>query len=133
MRSFRNCAYATVLGLSLFAVQPALAAAEDINGSFTLAHSVHWQKVLLRPGSYKYSIKSFGGSDFLLLRRTDGTGSQEMLMAQNIETSKPNQGSRLVLVSRGDQTFVSAMELPQHDVSLRFTVPALMPASVPTK
>jgi hypothetical protein len=122
MRSFRQFAYA-VLGLSMFAVQPTLAA-EDARGSFTLSHEVHWQKVVLRPGNYTFTVRSYGPSDFLMLRRTDGTGPEAMLMAQDVETPKLNEGSRLVLVSRGGQSFVSALDLPNYDITLRFVVPA---------
>jgi hypothetical protein len=124
MRSFRQFAYTAVLGLSMFAVQPTLAAAEDARGSFTLSHEVHWQKVVLRPGTYTFTVKSFGPSDFLMLRRTDGTGSEAMLMAYDVETPKLNEGSRLVLVSRGGQSFVSTLDLPNYDMILRFVVPA---------
>ena len=65
MRSFRQFAYAAVLGLSIFAVQPTLAAAEDARGSFTLSHEVHWQKVVLRPGNYTFTVRSYGPSIFL--------------------------------------------------------------------
>ena len=124
MRSFRKFAYAAVLGLSMFAVQPTLAAAEDARGSFTLSHEVHWQKVVLRPGNYTFTVRSYGPSDFLMLRRTDGTGPEAMLMAQDVETPKLNEGSRLVLVSRGGQSFVSTLDLPNYDITLRFVVPA---------
>ena len=124
MRSFRQFAYAAVLGSSMFAVQPTLAAAEDARGSFTLSHEVHWQKVVLRPGNYIFTVKSFRRSDFLMIRRTDGTGSEAMLMAYDVETPKLNEGSRLVLVSRGGQSFVSALDLPNYDITLRFAVPA---------
>jgi hypothetical protein len=124
MRSFRKFAYAATLSLSMFAVQPTLAAAEDARGSFTLSHEVHWQKVVLRPGNYTFTVKSFGPSDFLMLRRTDGTGAEAMLMAYDVETPKLNEGSRLVLVSRGGQSFVSALDLPNYDITLRFAVPA---------
>jgi hypothetical protein len=123
MRSFHQFAYAAVLGLSMFAVQPTLAA-EDARGSFTLSHEVHWQNVVLRPGNYTFTVRSYGPSDFLMLRRTDGTGPEAMLMAQDVETPKLNEGSRLVLVSRGGQSFVSALDLPNYDITLRFAVPA---------
>ena len=114
--------------LPMHLVRKCEAAAEEAHGSFTLSHEVHWQKVVLRPGSYIYSIKSFGPSDFLTVRRSDGTGTEEMLMAQTVETPKVNQTSRLVLVSRGGQSFVSTLELPDHEMTLRFAVPAEMPS-----
>lgn len=128
MRSIRKVVYAAALGMSMFAVQPTLAAAEDAHGSFTISHEVHWQKVVLRPGSYTFSVKSFGPSDFLTLRRSDGTGPESMFMAGNVESPKADEVSRLVLVSRGGQSFVSALALPEHDMTLRFAVPANAPS-----
>ena len=128
MRWIRKFVYSAALGLSMLAVQPTLTAAEEAHGSFKLSHEVHWQKLVLRPGSYVYSIRSFGPSDFLTVRRSDGTGTEEMLMAQTVETPKVNQTSRLVLVSRGGQSFVSTMELPDHEMILRFAVPAETPS-----
>jgi hypothetical protein len=50
MRSIRKLVYAAALGLSLVAVQPTLAAAEEARGSFTLSHEVRCEKIVLRPG-----------------------------------------------------------------------------------
>jgi hypothetical protein len=49
MRLICKFAYAAVLGMSMFSLQPTLAAAEDARGSFTLTHEVHWQKCVLSP------------------------------------------------------------------------------------
>ena len=89
MRTIRKFAYAAVLILTMFSLQPTLAAAEDARGVFTLSHEVHWQKCVLRPGDYAFSIKT----------------------------------SKLVLVSRKGQSFVSAMQLPAYEMTLNFAVP----------
>jgi hypothetical protein len=123
MRSIRKFAYAAVLSLSIFAVQPAPAAAEDIRGSFTLSHEVRCQKVLLRRGDYAFSVKTMGPSQMLVLRPLNGGGTNAILMASEVETPKPEDSSRLVLVSRDGQSFVSSMELPDYDMILRFVVP----------
>ena len=72
MRSIRKFAYAAVLSLSFFTLQPSLAAAEDARGSFTLSHEVHWQKCVLRPGDYIFSIKTQGPSELLMLWGSTG-------------------------------------------------------------
>lgn len=122
MRSIRKFAYAAVLGLSIFTIQPTLAAAKDARGSFSLSHEVHWQKCVLRPGDYTFSIKTMGSYEFLMLRGLNG-GTSAMLLVNNVESPKPDEVSRLVLVSRDGQSFVSAMELPEYDMTLRFAVP----------
>ncbi len=124
MRSICKFAYAAVLGLSMFTLHPTLAAAEDAHGSFTLTHEVHWQKCVLGPGEYTFSIKSEGPSEFLMLRRLNGTGTNAMMLVNDVESPKPDEvRSMLTLVSRNGQSFVSTMALPEYDMTLHFTVP----------
>jgi len=123
MRSIRKFAYAAALAATILGVEPALVAAEDARGAFTLTHEVHWQKYVLRPGNYAFSIKSVGSAEFLMLRGRNGTGTDAMLMVNNVETPKQDEVSQLVLVSRDGQSFVSTMELPGYDMSLHFAVP----------
>jgi len=124
MRSIRKFAYAAVLGMSMFTLQPTLAAAEDAHGSFTLTHEVHWQKCVLGPGEYTFSLKSEGPSEFLMLRGINGTGTNAMMLVNDVESPKPDEvSSMLTLVSRNGQSFVSTMALPEYDMTLHFTVP----------
>jgi hypothetical protein len=123
MKSFRKFAYAAVLSLSILAVQPTLAAAEDARGNFTLTHEVHWQNFVLRPGDYIFSVRNMGPSQFLVVRGINGNHTDAMVMANDVITSKPNEASRLELVSRNGQSFVSAMALPAYEMTLRFAVP----------
>jgi hypothetical protein len=123
MKSIREFAYAAALTATIFCVQPTLAAAEDAHGKFTLTHEVHWQKYVLRPGDYSYSVKSTGVSEYLVLRGRNGTGTDATLMINNIETPKLDDVSQLVLVSRNGKSFVSTMELPGSDMTLHFAVP----------
>jgi hypothetical protein len=124
MRLICKFAYAAVLGISMFTLQPTLAAAEDAHGSFTLTHEVHWQKCVLSPGDYTFSIKSEGPSEFLMLRGINGTGTNAMMLVNDVESPKPDEVSAmLTLVSRNGQSFVSTMALPEYDMTLHFTVP----------
>ena len=124
MRSICKFAYAAVLGLSMFTLQPTLAAAEEAHGSFTLTHEVHWQKCVLSPGEYMFSIKTEGPSELLVLRGINGTGTNAIMLVNDVESSKPDEvGSMLTLVSRNGQSFVSTMALPEYDMTLHFTVP----------
>ena len=124
MRLICKFAYAAVLGMSMFTLQPTLAAAEDAHGSFTLTHEVHWQKCVLSPGDYSFSIKSEGPSELLMLRGINGTGTNVMMLVNDVESPKPDEGSAmLTLVSRNGQSFVSTMALPEYNMTLHFTVP----------
>ena len=123
MRLICKFAYAAVLGMSMFTLQPTLAAAGDAHGS-TLTHEVHWQKCVLSPGDYTFSIKSEGPSEFLMLRGINGTGTNAMMLVNDVESPKPDEVSAmLTLVSRNGQSFVSTMALPEYDMTLHFTVP----------
>ena len=123
MRTIRKFAYAAVLSLTMFSLQPTLAAAEDARGVFTLSHEVHWQKCVLRPGDYAFSIKTTGPGALLTLRGLHGTGTDAMLFVADVESTNSNQSGKLVLVSRKGQSFVSAMQLPAYEMTLNFAVP----------
>ena len=124
MRLICKFAYAAVLGISMLTLQPTLAVAEDAHGSFTLAHEVHWQKCVLGPGDYTFSIKSEGPSEFLMLRGINGTGTNAMMLVNDVESPKPEEVSAmLTLVSRNGKSFVSTMALHEYDMTLHFTVP----------
>jgi hypothetical protein len=123
MRSIRKFAYAATLGLGIFALHPTLAAAEDAHGSFTLTHEVHWQKCVLRAGDYTFSMNASGSPTYLVLRGINGTGTDAMLLVNDIAESKPDELSKIDIVSRDGQSFVSAMTLPNYDMTLRFAVP----------
>jgi hypothetical protein len=112
----------------MFSMQPALASAEDARGVFTLSHEVHWQNCILRPGDYAFSIRTNGPQPLLLVRGRNGTGAEAMLTVMDIESSTTTEVSKLVLVSRDGQSFVSAMDLLEYDMSLRFAVPSASPA-----
>src|ERR1700732_1193696 len=124
MRSICKFAYAAVLGMSMFSLQPTLAAAEEAHGSFTLTHEVHWQKCVLGPGDYMFSIKTDGPSELLVLRGINGTTANAIMLVNDVESPKPDEvSSMLTLVSRNGESFVSTMALPEYDMTLHFTVP----------
>jgi hypothetical protein len=123
MRSIRKVAYAAVLGVSIFTIQPTLAAAEDARGVFTLSHEVHWQNSVLGAGDYAFSLKEAGRPTFLMIRGIHGTGTDAMLLVAEVETAKSTGTSKLILVPRGGQSFVSSMELPDYEMVLNFIVP----------
>ena len=124
MRSLSKFAYAAVLAVGIFSGQPSLAGAEEAHGTFTLSHEVHWQGVVLRPGAYSFSVNTNGGLEFLTLRGTNGNTMTAMMPVTEFESPRQDAGSdQLVLVLRDGERFVSSMDLPQYDMTLRFAVP----------
>jgi hypothetical protein len=124
MRSIRKVAYATVLCLSMFSLQPTLASAEDRHGTFKLSHEVHWQNSVLRPGDYYFSLRTSGPQTLLTIQAVGGAKTDAMLLVSDVESAKPDTANKLVLVSRGGNSFVSTMELAEYDMTMRFAVPA---------
>jgi hypothetical protein len=53
-----------------------------------------------------------------------------MLMATDVEMAKSNSESRLLLIQRGGQRFVSEISLPEYDMTLHFAVPEESPAKL---
>jgi hypothetical protein len=128
MRPIRKFAYAAVLSLTMFSLQPTLVAAEDARGVFTLSQEVHWQRCVLRPGDYAFSVETNGPAALLMLRGLHGTGTNAMLLVTDVESTNSNESGKLVLVSRKGQSFVSAMQLPEYEMTLNFAVPPEKPS-----
>jgi hypothetical protein len=128
MRSLRKFAYAAVLTLSIFCIQPTLANAEDAHGLFTLSHDVHWQNNVIRAGDYAFTLKTIGRPTFIVLRGLNGTGTDAMMLVSDIDELRSDEISHLVLVSRKGQSFVSSLELPDYEMSIRFVVPNESPS-----
>jgi hypothetical protein len=130
MKSLRKFAYITALALSALNFAPSLASAQEARGTFKLTHDAHWGNQIVRAGEYKFTLESEGPSELLVLRKVSGDGSSSMMLVTDTEVSKPTDISRLLLVSRPEGRFVSAMELPDAGITLHFAVP---PESVVAK
>jgi hypothetical protein len=120
MNTIRKFAYATVLTLSALNFAPGLASAQDAAGTFTLSHEVHWQNAVVPAGTYRFTIASDGPANLLTLR---SSRAGFVMLVTDTEDSKRSDLSRVVLVSRPQGSFVSAMQLPQFGMTLHFVVP----------
>jgi|SRR5580704_4384264 hypothetical protein len=123
MKSIRRFTYAAVLILSALNFAPSLAFAQDAAGTFTLTHAVHWQNAIVPAGKYRFTIGPRGPSDLITLRKISGSGAGFLLMGTDAEASQPSDVSRLVVVPRSGESFVSTMQLPEFGLTLRFAVP----------
>ena len=123
MKSIHKFVYATALFLSALNFAPSLASAQNAAGTFTLTHEVHWQNAIVPAGEYRFTMAADGPSELLTLSKISGKRTGFMLLVTEVEGSEPSDLSRLVVVPRASGSFVSAMQLPEIGVTLRFAVP----------
>jgi len=126
MKSIRKFAYAAVLTLSGLNFAPSLAFAQDEGGTFKLPQKVHWQNAEVPAGDYRFSLQSMGPSGMLTLIKTTGKPASFMLFANETETETLTsfEAARLLIQSKFGKSYVSAMDLPQFEVTLHFAAPA---------
>ena len=123
--SIRRFAYAAVLAATTLNYAPSLASAQEpVRGHFTLTHEVRWENARVPAGDYEFSCNVSGITPVLSLTRTSGTRTSIMLLVPVVDQSKRGDTSRLVLESTPAGSYVSAMQLPEFGMSLRFVVPA---------
>lgn len=124
MKSIRKFVYAAVLVLSALSFTPSPASAQDEGGTFTLPHDVHWGDAVVPAGEYRFSLQPMGPSEILTLTKTAGKPASFMLFAKNTDLTADSETARIVIESRSGKSYVSAMHLPQFEVTLHFAVPA---------
>jgi hypothetical protein len=125
MKSIRKFAYAAVLTLTALNLAPSLASAQDEGGRFTLPHEVNWQNAVVPAGDYRFSLQPMGPSEMLTLTRTSGKPASFMLYAKDVDVDTGSETARLVIQkSKSGTSYVSAMDLPQFEVTLHFAAPA---------
>jgi hypothetical protein len=124
MKSIRKFAYAAVLVLSALSFSPSPASAQDEGGTFTLPHDVHWQDAVVPAGEYRFSLQPMGPSEILTITKTAGKPASFMLFAKETDAIASSDTARLIIESKSGKSYVSAMHLPQFEVTLHFAVPA---------
>ena len=60
----------------------------------------------------------------LTLTKTTGKPASFMLLATDVDTISGSEPGRLVILSKFGTSYVSAMDLPQFEVTLHFAAPA---------
>jgi len=123
MKSIRKFAYAVVLTLSVMNFTPSLASAQDKGGRFTLPHEVLWQNALVPAGDYKFILQPVGPSAMLSLRKISGTPASFMLLVNDTAMNNGSETASLVIESNLGKRYVSAMNLPEFEVTLHFAAP----------
>lgn len=124
MTSIRKCIYAALLALTPLNFAPATASAQEpAHGRFTLSHDVHWANTVVPAGEYQFSYES-NGIGLLRLDKVSGERSGFLFLVPDTADSKPKDVSQLVLETTSAGSYVSAMQLPEFGVTLRFNVPS---------
>jgi hypothetical protein len=125
MTTIRRYTYAALLTLSMFAMAPTLASGQSARGAFTLPHEVHWQNGVIPAGEYHFKTEPKGPSAMLVLSRVSGTPAGFMILVNEThEIPETKEANRITLVSRRGASYVSAMDLPEIGLTLRFATPA---------
>jgi hypothetical protein len=124
MTSIRRFAYATLLAFTTLSFAPSLASAQEARGKFTLTHYVHFGSVKVSAGEYEFSFDPDTPSRVLRLSKLNGVRAGYLLMVPSTEDAKSSDLSRLLLKTTPDGSYVSAMQLPDLGMTLRFTVPS---------
>ena len=124
MTSIRRFAYATLLAFTSLNFAPSLASAQEAHGKFTLTHDVHFGSVKVSAGEYEFSFDPDTLSRMLRLSKLSGAREKYLLLVPSTEDAKSSDLSRLLLQVTPDGSYVSAMQLPDVGMTLRFTVPS---------
>ena len=124
MNSLRKFGYAALLAASVFNFAPTLASAEEpARGKFILTHDVRWENASVPAGEYEFAYDPDSISPVMTITKMSGARASFMLMIPVREESKSQDLNRLVLESNPEGSYVSAMQLPECGVTLRFHVP----------
>ena len=124
MSSIRRFVYATLVVLTTLNFAPGTASAQEAaSGRFTLTHEVHWGNAKVAAGEYRFTFDPNAVSGVLVLNRLDGTRSSYMLLVHDTEETKSSDLSQIVLSTKSDGSYVSAMQLPEFGMTLHFAVP----------
>jgi hypothetical protein len=65
-----------------------------------------------------------GPSEMLTLTRTTGKPASFILFSTDVDVTTGSETARLVIESESGKSYVSAMDLPQFEVTLHFAAPA---------
>ncbi len=125
MKTIRYYIYAAMLAATALNFAPSPASAQEAaKGKFTLTHDAHLGNATLAAGDYAFSFDPDNGSRMLSLSKLSGARTGYMVLVTDTDDSKPSDQSRLILEATPDGSYVSAMQLPEFGMTLRFAVPS---------
>lgn len=125
MTSIRQIAHAALLAAIAFTLSlTSVSAQEPARGHFTLAHDVLFGNTKIPAGDYEFSYDPQNTAPFLSLSRMSQPRTGFIVMVPSTEGTPARHGSRLVLGSSPEGSYVTAMELPESEVTLHFSTPS---------
>ena len=124
MTSLRKLGYAVLLAASILNYAPNLAAAEEpARGRFKLTHDVRWENTSVPAGDYEFAYDPNNVSPVLTITKVSSPRASYMLMVPVREESKSMDLNRILLETSAGGSYVSALQLPECGVTLRFEAP----------
>lgn len=125
MISIRKFAFAAVLAATTFSFAPSPASAQTpARGHFTLTHDVLFGNARIPAGDYEFSFDPQSTSSVLNLSKVNGPRTGFIILVPSTEGTTGAHGNRLVLASSASGSYVTALELPQFDMTLHFSTPS---------
>jgi hypothetical protein len=121
----RNISFSSVKALVLvvgaLCLSAGLVSAQSaMKGEFTLPSEIHWGRAVLPAGQYSFDLTSNRTPEVIRVR---GEGVNVLLMAQAVGDRPIPTDSALVLVRRGDNSFVRSLRLAPLGISLYYAQP----------
>jgi hypothetical protein len=125
MISIRKLTFAAVLAATtfVFALNPA-SAQTPARGHFTLSHEVLFGNARIPAGDYEFSYDPQSTSGVLNLSKVNGPRTGFIILVPSTDGTPSSHQDRLVLASSPSGSYVTAMELPQFDITLHFSTPS---------
>ena len=125
MTTIRKFVYAALLAATTLTFAPTLASAqESARGRFTLTHDVIWGGAKVPAGEYAFTYDQQATAPVMILSKLNGERMGFMVLVPSTDSAKGSRGSRLVLASSADASYVTAMELPEFGMTLHFVTPS---------
>ncbi len=125
MKSLRRFLFVRVVIFLITAAfpSPQLAHAQtSATGEFQLSRETHWGGAVLPAGNYKFSLESETPGAPVVIRQLSGD-FVGIVLPQTVVPDGTADKSRIVLVRRGEETFVSSLYVKGLGSALKFVIP----------
>jgi len=125
MKSFRRFLFVrvAVFLITVALPPPQLAHAQaSATGEFKLSRETHWGDAVLPAGNYKFFLESATPGAPVVIRQMSGD-FVGVFLPQIVVPDGTANSSRIVLVRRGEETFVSSLYVKGLGAALKFVIP----------